>query len=122
MGKFTYAFWCLIFLAFPVSAEEIYCAHCKKHLYTTTYTIDEAVKSNIKVEAKDFIPMDGVLKPFSGMKFVCPFDGAPLNGYEYWFWSRSRKEPVMAYHALTLYVKDKDGEFMWYPHKVDLHD
>lgn len=52
---------------------------------------------------------------------VCPKDSAPLNGYKYWFWSRSRPEPRMAYSADTYLIK-KDGNFVWFPYEVDLVD
>ena len=52
----------------------------------------------------------------------CPKENAPLNGYKYWFWSRGRNLPVMAYNAETYLLKDKNGKFYWYPEEVDLHD
>ena len=52
---------------------------------------------------------------------VCPKDSAPLNGYLYWFWANDRQLPKMAYPAKTYLIK-KDGEFIWYPYEVDLHD
>ena len=52
---------------------------------------------------------------------LCQVDLAPLNGYKYWFWSRDRKPPVMAYPAETYLIK-KDNKFIWSPYEVNLHD
>lgn len=52
---------------------------------------------------------------------VCPRDNAPLNGYKYWFWSRGRSLPKMAYQAETYLIK-KNGVYVWYPYEVDLID
>lgn len=53
---------------------------------------------------------------------ICPKDNAPLNGYKYWFWSRGRPMPKMAYPAETYLYKGKDGKFYWSPYEVDLSD
>jgi hypothetical protein len=71
---------------------------------------------------KDFVFCPKCHKALIKKDSVCPKDGAPLNGYKYWFWSRERKSPVMAFKAETYLVKDMNGEFHWYPEEVDLKD
>ncbi len=55
-----------------------------------------------------------------GDGIICKKDNAPANGYKYWFWSRGRPEPKMAYQAETYLIKTDKGEFVWSPYEVDL--
>ena len=72
-------------------------------------------------EPKDRVFCPKCRRALTQIQKICPKDSAPLNGYEYWFWSRNRPAPKMAYPAKTYLIK-KDGKFIWYPDNVDLHD
>ena len=91
----------------------IYCPLCKKHLYDYK---GEVVSGKV-IMASDFIPTEGVPQPKDTDRIICPFDSAPLNGWEYWFWSRQREQPTFAYQAVTLLTKE-NGEFKWVPEEV----
>lgn len=119
MGKIISSVLCLIFIlcVSVASATDIYCPVCKRLLYTT---IEDIQFTPFEVEY--FIPAEGVPAPTLSDDFVCPFDKTQLNGYKYWFSSRGRELPVMRYPALTIYTKDKDGNFIWYPEEVVLFD
>lgn len=60
-------------------------------------------------------------KAYSGDIEICSKDNAPLNGYQYWFWSRGRNLPKMNYPAETYLIK-MDGKFVWHPYGLDLSD
>ena len=101
----------------------IYCPKCHKHLYD--YKKDDihlppqgSLDNGLR--AKDFVPTDiSIPIPVENTRFICPFDDAPLNGWEYWFWERGRDLPKMVYPAVTVMIKDKDGNLVWYPDDVD---
>lgn len=121
MNKFLLSLTIIFFSAQNVFADiNIYCAECKK---------------KILVYQKESLPLDGVYdkadfvsvsknKKFekSAEKFICPYDGAPLNGYEYWFWVKGYPAPKMMLSVGTFHVKLKDGKFGWLPSEVELHE
>lgn len=97
---------------------EIYCPLEKRLLYIYQYPF--SIYS--KITAEDFVAVEGVPQPIDGDRLVCPFDGVPLNGYEYWFYSRGRSLPKMVYAGVTLLSKDKNGNFVWVPYELDLEE
>ena len=70
---------------------------------------------------KDAVYCPKCHKALNKLVEYCPKDQAPLNGYKYWFWSRDRRPPVMAFNAKTYLIK-RDGKFVWHPFEVDLKD
>ena len=92
----------------------VYCPKCKRHLYD--FKGEVVIGQTIK--ASDFVSVEGVEQPVSGSRMVCPFDSAPLNGWEYWFYEKGREEPRFAFNAVTLLTKDENGEFRWFPDDV----
>ena len=110
--KIIFAFLSLFF-ASPVLADtiDIYCPECHKFLWELNYekplTLDDFRTNNI-------------IKGEPSVKLICPFDDAPINGWEYWAWVRGMHQPVMAYPALSVMTLDEQGDFVWFPHDVDI--
>ena len=96
---------------------DIYCANCKEILYKYEGTLEHGSA----ILAKDFYPYGDIPKPVPEDDMLCPKCGAPLNGYEFWFWSRGRPLPKMVYGAITLMTKE-DENFIWKPYQVELED
>ena len=94
---------------------EIYCPHCKEHLYT--YQGAE-FPGNILPPREELIKEYDVGRP---RDFVCPFCGAPLNGWEYHFWKKGMNLPKMRAKVHTVWIKTEDG-FEWYPYKLNLKE
>jgi hypothetical protein len=92
-------------LAITVFADiPIYCPKEKIHLYD--YLKDEIPKGEL-LKAWDFKPVnENIPQPKESDPMVCPLCGAPLNGYEYWFWSRGRSLPRLIYPAFTFMTKN----------------
>ncbi len=96
----------------------VYCPVCKRRLYSIGY-------EDHKFAALDTMSSYPGIPRFKQWKgFVCPLDGAPLNGWEYWFLSRGYKNPEFRYPAVTVYTKNSNGEFTFFPDDVDklIHD
>ena len=109
----------LLVLVGPVWAStDVYCAYCQRHLYTYT----DEIKDSGSINPSKFEPIDPLaVSPLALRRledFKCPYDDAPLNGYLYWAWQIQVNEPRLVYKALTIYTKDKEGNFYWYPDKV----
>ncbi len=103
----------LVFINFVYAEIPIYCPKCKQHIYN--YTKDEIVKGT-QIKAEDFKPAnESISQPQSGEKMICPFDNAPLNGWEYYAKIQHYKSFSMAYPAISLLTKDKDGKWVWIP-------
>lgn len=95
---------------------EIFCPKCKKHLYN--YRFDD-IRVLDGVFAEDFIPASNdIPQPDDKDPMVCPICSAPLNGYEFWFWFRGKDIPRFAFPAMSLYIRDKDGNFKWFPDDI----
>jgi len=112
----------LLFLLVPLvycyQIVDVYCPKCQKLLYHLTFE-GKLLTTWIKpdnIEAVKDIPY--FLK---GDRFICPFDSAPLNGWEYWFWERDLDSPAFPYPALTVWTK-VDGEFRFWPDEVNLEE
>lgn len=121
--KLNILFFLLFFLninVMLVSADmEVYCPFCKEHIYN--YKKD-TIASNEIVAAEDFEGVGDILSPDDHDEMICPICGAPINGYEYWFWSRGYQPTRMVFPAVSLYFKNADGTFEWKPEEVDLED
>ena len=123
--KKIFLFLLIFFLTTNSYADiAIYCPHCHKHLYD--YKKDEIprpIDGKVQIYAADFIPASSDIKaPTEDSEMVCPFDQAPLNGWEYWFWAKKRSLPRMSYPAISLLTKDKDGKFIWLPDDIVIPD
>ena len=97
-----------------VSAEiKVYCPYCKQHLYTYKYNADQLKEG---LYPQDLEPANASV-PFLTLrdKFICPYDGAPLNGWLYWAWEQKRPLPEFRYKAYNIYTKDANGNFVWVP-------
>jgi len=116
MGKINIILASLILLANVAFADvRIYCPNCKTHLYDYVGS-EEPLRTGINLSASDFHSViDGVIDPVDGDDTICPLCKSPLNGYEYWFWSKKREVPRMAYSVLTFYIEDRVGNLKWYP-------
>lgn len=107
-----------LFISIPAFADtvDIYCPKCHKFLWTLNYddplTLDDLKAKNF-IDRSDFKVVDNT-------RFICPIDGTPLNGWEYWAWERNMHPPVMAYPALTVMTLDEKGDFVWFPDKVEV--
>ena len=101
-----------------IKVAPIFCPKCSRHLYD----YHGELGSSPIVEASDFTAVDASRDPIDGDRMICEFDSAPLNGYEYWFWSRGRGKPRFAYGAVTLMTIDDNGEFVFKPYEVELTD
>lgn len=118
MGKIKTILTSLILLFCSLSYADpnypIYCPKCKKHLYNYHSEIEQGKELSI-----DFI--ESVEAPFPKQEedFICPFDNAPLNGWEYWFWEKDLPEPDFVYYAISIYTKSGDN-FFWYPEEVEM--
>lgn len=111
-----------LFVSFEVFAEkEVYCPATKELVYYYKYDVKPGPGETFK--ASDFRPAkEGVLQPVEGDYFVCPETDVPMNGFEYWFYERKRSLPKMAFNAVTFLTKDEHGNFIWWPHEVNMHD
>ena len=89
-------------LVFAAKFVDVYCPKCLKYLFTLEY------ESGLTLSDAD------------GHGLICPFDGAPLNGWEYWAWERGMSAPKMVYPALTVWTTDDGDMFYWFPHNVDI--
>ena len=98
--------------------EKVYCPKCHKPLYVYQGEIPTKL---VESSLKDLIPINGAKPVKRDSDFKCPKDSAPLNGWKYWFWDRSRHEPVMVYPAETFMIK-KGEEFIFYPDSMELGD
>lgn len=102
----------LIVVNLAFAEMPVYCHLCKQHLYN--YQRDEFVKGEWP-DAKDFMPaVEGVKQPVDSDPMVCPFDQAPLNGYEFIFWVKGLRPPVFKYKA-TSFLTFRDGGFIELP-------
>lgn len=102
---------------------QIYCPKCHKHLYDYKgEEIPRPVDNRSGLNIKDVVPVEGVPVPTEQDKFVCPYDQAPLNGWEYWFWEKGRPLPKMVYPAISVLTKDASGEWVWVPDEVKIKD
>ena len=107
----------LILLTSCNQGEKVYCPECHKPLYVYQGEIPKILTEG---DLKNLVPLGGE-RVKSDKDFICPKDSAPLNGWKYWFWSRGRHEPVMAYPAETFMIK-KGDEFIFYPYDMNLGD
>lgn len=102
----------------------IYCPKCKTHLYN--YVKDELPKyidGKQSLNVQDFIPaQEGISQPDDNDEAVCPFDKAPLNGYEFWAWERGFAPPKFISQVWTFMTKDADGNFVWSPYNLVIED
>ena len=112
-------FFGIIACSEAINMVSIYCPRCAKHLYDLKYE-DKLDLSDLKVD--NTIVIDKTFKLVNNSRFICPFDSAPLNGWEYWAWDRGLHEPTMAYGALSVYTKNDKGEFYWFPNDVNISD
>lgn len=99
---------CLTLSAF--AQIPIYCPKCKTHLYN----YQKEVENGAIVKAIDFKPAsEDIKQPREQDPMVCPFDGAELNGWMYWYKQQGFKGFVLAYPAISLLSKDKDNKWIW---------
>lgn len=110
----------ILFCGITYSEEytEVYCPLCHKHLYRLKYE-GKLLLDDLKVENFESISGDEIMPD---NRFLCPIDDAPLNGWEYWAWKRDMNQPKMVYPALTVMIKDENGNFVWFPDDVDIAD
>lgn len=110
--------FCLIFLGIAFAEIPIYCPHCKIHLYDYAKDVD-ALKNPA---AGDFRTVDIramlVTDNLSYENWLCPYDGAPLNGWLYWAKSQDFKSFSMVYPALSVLTKDENGKWLWIPYSI----
>ena len=92
---------------------DIYCPKCHKFLWELNY--------DIPLTLDDF-KTNNIIKGEPSTKPLCPFDGAPINGWEYWAYERGMHPPVMAYPALTVWTLNEQGDFIWFPDDVVILD
>lgn len=90
---------------------DIYCPKCHKFLWTLNYE---------KPLTLDDFKTDNIIKGEPSVKPICPFDGAPINGWEYWAYERGMHPPVIVYPALTVYTLNEQGDFIWFPDDVEV--
>lgn len=100
-----------LFFATPAFADtvDIYCPKCYKFLWQLKYE---------KPLTLDDFHADNILKGEPSNKTLCPIDGAPINGWEYWAYERGMHPPVMVYPALSVWTLNEQGEFIWFPDDV----
>lgn len=104
-----------LLLSSPASAEvvDIYCPKCHKFLWELKYE-NPLTTDQFKTE--------NILKGEPSVKLICPLDGTPINGWEYWAWERNMYPPQMVYPALTVMTLNDSGDFVWFPHEVIVSD
>ncbi len=103
----------VLFTSFVFAEIPIYCPKCKTHIYN--YVKDEIPKGE-RLNSEDFNPAnDTIPKPKKSDLIICPIDHAPLNGWEYYAKIQHYKSFTMAYPAVSLLTKDKDGKWVWLP-------
>ncbi len=111
----------LLCVATSYADTTIYCPYTMEPVYTYKHAIikNEALRS---YKITDFIPVkeDGWMIDLAHP--VNYRNGVPLDGYDYWFWSRGLNLPKKNYGAYTFYVKDDEGNFEWRPWEVELHE
>ena len=111
MKKTIIFLFLFLLISIPAFAEtvDIYCPKCHKFLWELKYenplTLDD-------------FRTDNIIKGEPSAKPLCPFDGAPINGWEYWAYERDMHPPVMVYPALTVWTLDEQGDFIWFPDDV----
>lgn len=96
----------------------IYCPKCHRHLYD--YTASELTLAGMNL-TENFKAVDAPREPLPDDAMRCPFDYAPLNGYQFWFWDKGYAEPKMMFQGMTLLTKQGE-EFVWSPYPVDIED
>jgi hypothetical protein len=108
----------LLTFSIAFAGIDIYCPKCKNHVYI--YSKDE-IKKGEQVKAEDFVPAQIIIAvPESGEPMVCPFDGVPLNGWEYYAKIQHYKDFVLAYPAVSMLTKDKEGKWLWVPFDIPM--
>jgi len=109
------ALYILIFSQMKACADEIIiCPNCGKQLYRYKSNIVEGEM----ITADKAEPLGSLPQPKDTDEFVCPYCGAPLNGFEFWFWKRKRPLPKMIYSG-GLTVLTING---WKPYEVNIDD
>ena len=115
----------IFFISFPALADtvDIYCPKCHKFLWILNYKLPLTLND---LNDNNLIEVDDIYnvwkKPSNPIKFICPIDGAPLNGWEYWAYERGMHPPVMVYPALTVMTLNEQGDFVWFPDDVVVSD
>ncbi len=108
-----------LFISFDVYAgTTIYCPSTKEPIYEYKYEIT----SDTEFKTVDFTPTDPNGWQINMFRPINYKNGVPLDGYDYWFWSRGRPLPKKNFTTYTFLIKDNNGNFVWMPYKVDLEE
>jgi uncharacterized protein YbaR (Trm112 family) len=102
----------LIANQFAFAETLIYCPECKNALYIVT----KDIKKGEQIKASDFVPVnDNVPCPKSNTKMVCPLCNSSLNAWVNYMENQGFKSYSMAFNAVSLLTKDKDGKWIYFP-------